>query len=100
MPDKDFWVTGVGADSPAGPVTVLVGADREPVEDVVTTVGWLLAVCGPIVVALVAFGTYRLVGSALQPVERMRAQVSSMTTDDWPNGSRFRRPMTRSPGWP
>jgi signal transduction histidine kinase len=79
--DKDFWVTGVGADSSVGPVTIFVGADRETAETVVTTVGWLLAVCGPIVVALAAFGTYRLVGLALQPVERMRAQVSSMTTD-------------------
>ena len=51
-----------------------------PVEEVVATVGWLLAVGGPIVVALVAFGTYRLVGSALQPVERMRARVSSLTS--------------------
>ena len=31
-------------------------------------------------IALVAFGTYRLVGAALQPVERIRARVSSMTT--------------------
>jgi signal transduction histidine kinase len=80
-PEDDFWVTGVGADSPHGPVTVLVGADREPVEKAVTTVGILIAVCGPIVVALAALGTYRLVGSALQPVERIRAQVSSLTTD-------------------
>ena len=80
-PDDDFWVTGVGANSPDGPVTILVGADREPVEKVVTTVGILIAVCGPIVVALVALGTYRLVGSALQPVERIRARVSSLTAD-------------------
>ena len=59
-------------ETPAGPVTVLVGADREPVENVVTTVAGLLAIGGPIVVALVAFGTYRLVGAALQPVERIR----------------------------
>jgi signal transduction histidine kinase len=79
---EDFWVTGIGTETPAGPVTILVGADREPVETVVTTVGGLLAVCGPIVVALVAFGTYRLVGSALQPVERIRARVSTLTTDE------------------
>ena len=78
--ENDFWITGVGANTPVGPVTVLVGSGREPVEEVVATVGWLLAVGGPIVVALVAFGTYRLVGSALQPVERMRARVSSLTS--------------------
>jgi signal transduction histidine kinase len=39
-----------------------------------------LAVAGPIVVALVAFGTHRLVGAALDPVERIRSRVSSMTS--------------------
>lgn len=75
----DFWVTGRGADSPSGPVTVLVGADREPVEHVVGTVAVLLAIVGPIVVALVAFATYRLVGAALGPVERLRSRVASIS---------------------
>jgi signal transduction histidine kinase len=78
--DNNFWVTAAGAQTPSGPVTVLVGADREPVETVATTVAGLLAIGGPIVVALVAFGTYRLVGVALQPVERIRARVSSVTS--------------------
>lgn len=78
-PDWDLWVTAAGVETPSGPVTVLVGADREPVEDVIMTVATLLAIGGPIVIALVAFGTYRLVGAALQPVERIRARVSSMT---------------------
>jgi signal transduction histidine kinase len=76
--DWDLWVTAAGVDTPSGPVTVLVGADREPVEEVITTVATLLAIGGPIVLALVAFGTYRLVGAALQPVERIRTRVSSM----------------------
>ncbi|MDT5285942.1 MAG: hypothetical protein QOF88_831 [Mycobacterium sp.] len=78
--NDDFWVIGAGAQTPSGPVTVLVGADREPVETVATTVAVLLAIGGPIVVALVVFGTYRLVGIALQPVERIRARVSSVTS--------------------
>jgi signal transduction histidine kinase len=78
--DNDFWVTGAGVQTPSGPVTVLVGADREPVETVATTVAGLLAIGGPIVVALVAFATYRLVGAALHPVERIRARVSSVTS--------------------
>ncbi len=77
--DWDLWVMAVGVKTPSGPVTVLVGADREPVEDVIMTVAVLLALGGPIVLALVAFGTYRLVGAALRPVERIRARVSSMT---------------------
>jgi signal transduction histidine kinase len=79
-PQDDFWITGAGAETPAGPVTILVGADREPVETVVTTVAVLLAIGGPIVIALVAFGTHRLVGAALQPVERIRTRVSSVTS--------------------
>jgi signal transduction histidine kinase len=78
--DNDFWVTAAGVQTPSGPVTILVGADREPVETVATTVAGLLAIGGPIVVALVAFGTYRLVGAALQPVERIRARVSSVSS--------------------
>jgi signal transduction histidine kinase len=78
--DNDFWVSGAGVQTPTGPVTVLVGADREPVESVVTTMAGLLAVAGPIVVALVSIGTHRLVGAALDPVERIRSRVSSMTS--------------------
>ncbi|AEV74871.1 signal transduction histidine kinase [Mycolicibacterium rhodesiae NBB3] len=79
-PSNDFWVTGVGAQTPTGPVTVLVAADREPVESVVATVAGLLAVGVPIVICLVAYGTHRLVGAALQPVERIRAKVSLVTS--------------------
>ncbi|ORI19455.1 two-component sensor histidine kinase [Rhodococcus sp. 1163] len=75
----DFWVTGRGATTREGPVTVVVGADREPVEDVVTTVAVLLAIVGPIVIALVALATYRLVGAALSPVERIRTRVASIS---------------------
>lgn len=77
---NDFWVAGAGAQTPGGPVTVLVAADREPVEKAVTIVAGLLGVGGPIAIALAAFGTHRLVGTALQPVERIRAQVASMTS--------------------
>jgi signal transduction histidine kinase len=76
----DFWVIGATVQTPDGPALVLVGADREPVETVVTTIAGLLAIGGPIVVALAAFGTHWLVGAALNPVERIRARVSSMTS--------------------
>jgi signal transduction histidine kinase len=76
----DFWVIGTTVSTPAGPALVLVGADREPVETVVTTIAGLLGIGGPIVVALAGFGTHWLVGAALHPVERIRAQVSAMTS--------------------
>ena len=77
----DYWVIARGATTPAGPVTVLVGGDREPVETVIATVGLLLAISGPLVVALVAWATYLLVGRALRPVERIRAQVAAISTE-------------------
>jgi signal transduction histidine kinase len=76
----DFWVTAHGADTPAGPVTVVVGGDREPVESIVATVALLLAVSGPLVVVLVGWATYVLVGRALRPVEQIRARVASIST--------------------
>lgn len=77
----DYWVSARGANTPAGPVTVLVGGDREPVESIVSTVGLLLAMSGPLLVALVAWATYVLVGRALRPVERMRARVAAISTE-------------------
>ncbi|XGU19169.1 histidine kinase dimerization/phospho-acceptor domain-containing protein [Rhodococcus sp. 3Y1] len=78
--DEDYWLIGRGAQTATGPVTVFVGADREPVETVVTTVAVLLAIVGPLVLGLAAFATYRLVGSALAPVERIRARVASISS--------------------
>ncbi|PPJ40551.1 two-component sensor histidine kinase, partial [Pseudoxanthomonas sp. KAs_5_3] len=77
---SDYWLIGRGVATPTGLVTIFVGADREPVETVVTTVAILLAVVGPLVLALAAFATYRLVGSALAPVERIRTRVASISS--------------------
>jgi signal transduction histidine kinase len=78
----DYWVSARATAVPGGPVTILVGADREPVESVVTRVAALLAVGCPIIIALVILGTYRLVGAALRPVEAIRAQVASISSTD------------------
>ena len=79
--DGDYWMTARGAVTPGGPVTVLVGGAREPVESIVTTVAVLLAVGGPLLVMLVAWATWVLVGGALRPVERIRARVASISTE-------------------
>lgn len=77
----DYWVIARGAATPAGAVTVLVGGNREPVETVVGTVAKMLAISGPLVVALVAWATHLLVGRALDPVERIRARVDAISTE-------------------
>src|SRR6478736_7145970 len=78
----DYWVSARATAVPGGSVTILVGADREPVESVVTKVAALLAVGSPVIIALVVVGTYRLVGAALGPVEAIRAQVASISSTD------------------
>ena len=78
----DYWVTARATAIAGGTVTILVGADREPVESVVTRVGALLAFGSPIIIALTALGTYRLVGAALRPVEAIRARVASISSTD------------------
>ena len=78
----DYWVSARAAAVPGGTVTILVGADRDPVESVVTKVAALLAVGSPLIIVLVVVGTYRLVGAALGPVEAIRAQVASISSTD------------------
>ncbi len=79
---SDYWVSARGTAVDGGTVTILVGADREPVESVVTSVGALIALGYPVIIALVAVGTYRLVGAALGPVEAIRARVASISGTD------------------
>ena len=78
--ERDYWIDVYGAQTPAGPVTVLVGADREPIESILVMVAVLLAVAAPIVITLVAVATYRLIGAALQPVESIRSRVASISS--------------------
>lgn len=77
----DYWVLAAGVDTPSGATTVVVGGDYEPVETTVRTVGLLLAVGGPLLVVLVAWATYLLVGRALRPVEHIRARVDAISTE-------------------
>jgi len=79
---EEYWVSARGAVADGAPVTVLVGVDREPVEEIVTVVGVLLAVGAPILIVLVAAGTFRLVGAALRPVEAIRTRVASISSAD------------------
>ena len=79
---SDYWVFARATAVPDGTVTILVGADREPVESVVTKVGALLAFGSPAIIALVVLATYRLVGAALEPVEAIRARVASISSTD------------------
>ena len=79
---SDYWVSARGTAMSEGTATVLVGAAREPVVSVTTRVGALMALGYPVIIALLAAGTYWLVGAALRPVEAIRARVASISSTD------------------
>ena len=67
---------------PAGAGTadlVLVGASLDQVVDTAHRVDLVLELTGPLIVAASAAGAWLLAGSALRPVERLRAQVQEIS---------------------
>jgi signal transduction histidine kinase len=82
MSNSDLRVSAREADGPAGPVTVLVAADLQPIEDTVADVAQLLAGLGPLIVLVAAVATYLLVGRSLRSMEAIRVRVSGIETGD------------------
>ena len=78
----DYRVTAQGVSGPQGGFTVLVGAGQDQIDTTVGTVAVLLAVGFPVIALIGAAATYGLVGRSLRSVERMRSQVSSISTED------------------
>jgi hypothetical protein len=61
---------------------VVVGASLDQVFDTTHRVDLVLELAGPLVVAASAIGAWLLAGSALRPVERLRAQVQEISAGD------------------
>jgi signal transduction histidine kinase len=61
--------------------TVVVGRTLDNVVESTATVAGLLAIGVPLLLLVVALITWRVVGSALSPVESIRSQVESISTD-------------------
>jgi signal transduction histidine kinase len=74
-----FLAVAIGADSPLGPRTVVVVRSTEAVTETTTAVSGLLALGLPLLLAVVAATTWILVGRALTPVERIRAEVDAIS---------------------
>ncbi|HVH94685.1 MAG TPA: HAMP domain-containing sensor histidine kinase [Nocardioidaceae bacterium] len=74
------WVST--ASTPRGPVTVLAGSSLESVGEASRALGRDLAVGVPLLVLLVAGGTWLLVGRTLRPVEDIRAEVAAISEED------------------
>jgi len=78
----DYRVTAQGVSGPLGAYTVLVGAGQDQIDATLRTVAVLLAVGFPVIALIGGVATYGLVGRSLRPVERMRTQVSAISTAD------------------
>ncbi len=62
-------------------VTIVVGRSLEAIEESTGTLARLLALGVPVLVLIIGLTTYLLVGRALRPVEVLRGEVSSITSE-------------------
>ena len=76
--DERFLAHAVAARSGDDDYRILVGRTLEPVAEATRLVAGLLTIGLPLVLAFVALTTWLVVGQALAPVERMRAQVDAI----------------------
>ena len=77
--DERFLVYAAGTRSGNRDVQVILGRTLEPIAEMTALVGSLLAVGLPIVLGAMALLIWLVVGWALAPVERMRAEVDGIT---------------------
>ncbi|UUU44480.1 ATP-binding protein [Streptomyces sp. NBC_00162] len=75
-------VVQVTTETPQGMVTVFVGTSLRDVDAADDTTAAALAVGGPLLLATVAFVTWRVTGRALGPVEAIRAEVAEISDRD------------------
>jgi signal transduction histidine kinase len=80
--DDPFLLVARAARTPAGAFTVIVGRSLQSVSDAKAAVTGLLGVGVPVVVLIVGLVAWWLVGRALSPVDRLRAQVEAISTRD------------------
>lgn len=79
---ETYRVWTSAASSPRGEVTILAGSSLESVDEASRTLRRGLAIGVPLLVLLVAGGTWLLVGGTLRPVEDIRAEVASITEEE------------------
>ncbi|OBK20805.1 two-component sensor histidine kinase [Mycobacterium asiaticum] len=80
--NDDMRLSGQRVSTPAGDYTVLVGGGSEAVEATARTVALLLACGAPIIVAVAAAASYRLVRRSLQSVDAIRTRVAEISMSD------------------
>jgi signal transduction histidine kinase len=80
---ENYRVWAVRAKSEKqGPVTVYLGVSLESVADTVRSVAIAMTLGFPVLLGLLAFSTWLLIGRALRPVEVIRADVAEISATD------------------
>lgn len=81
-PHKDLRVGGRTIDSPSGRWTVLVAGDSATAKSTVTNAAIVLVGAAPIVVAVAAAATYRMVRRSLRSVDSIRTRVAEISASE------------------
>jgi signal transduction histidine kinase len=81
-PKDDMRMAGRTADTATGRYTVIVGAGSESAERTAGIVAVLLALAAPIIAAVAAFVSYRLVKRSLRSVDAIRSRVAEISASD------------------
>jgi signal transduction histidine kinase len=82
VPNEDMRMSGQRVNTASGEYTVLVGGGSEAAEGTARTIALLVAGGAPIIVAVAATATYRLVRRSLQSVDAIRSRVAEISTSD------------------
>jgi signal transduction histidine kinase len=78
--DEPFRIVALGANTPAGSRTVLVGESLDAVDDATGAIVVALLLGLPLLGLVVGGATFLFVGRTLRPVEAMRAQAALITS--------------------
>ncbi|BDE14928.1 two-component sensor histidine kinase [Mycobacterium sp. 20KCMC460] len=81
-PNDDMRLSGQRVRTPSGDYTVIVGGGSEAVEGTARTVALLLTCGAPVIVAVAASASYRLVRRSLRSVDAIRGRVAEISTSD------------------
>jgi signal transduction histidine kinase len=77
-----FLAVAMRADTPDGRRSIIVAGSLDEAAEAAETVTGLLALGLPVLLAVVAFTTWRVVGRALAPVEAIRTTVEGVSAAD------------------
>lgn len=80
--DNDERISGRTVNTNTGRYTVLVAGDTEAAESTIRSALLLLAGACPVVVAVTATATYRLMRRSLRSVDAIRSQVAAISSSD------------------